>query len=116
MKAVMGMKAFYKVVIKDLQKKFLVEDVLLRDLTCLDPLEQKAADSIQHCSVVASHMPSIQPEEERKVGDEWITYQEMNVTENDQSLCVDHFWKKYSPRKITVEISFKCCQKWSNVL
>ena len=68
-RAVLGMKAFYKAVIKDLQK-LLVEDVLLRALTCLNPLEQKAADSLQHCRVVASHMPSIQPGEEMRVGDE----------------------------------------------
>ena len=56
-KAVLGMKAFYKAVIKDVQKKLLVEDVLLRALTSLNPLEEKAADSLQHCRVVASHMP-----------------------------------------------------------
>ena len=43
-----------------------------------------------HCKVVTSHMPSIQPGEEMKVGDGWIRYQEMNVTEDDQSLHVDH--------------------------
>ena len=58
---------FYKAVIKDLQK-LLVEDVLLRVLTCLNPLEQIAADSFQHCRVAASHMPHIQPDEEMKVG------------------------------------------------
>ena len=47
-----------------------------------------------------------------RVGEEWIRYQEMNVREDDQSLLVDHFWK----RKITVEISLKCGQKWSNEL
>ena len=93
------MKIFYKGVIKNLQKKLLVEDVLMRALTCLNPLEQKAADSLQHCRVVASHMPSIQPREEMEVGDEWIRYQEMNVTEDDQSLCVDHFWKKVFTKK-----------------
>ena len=46
--AVLGMKAFYEAVIKDLQKKLLVEGVLLRALTCLNPLEQKAADSLEH--------------------------------------------------------------------
>ena len=57
-------------------------------------------------------MPSMQPGEEMKVRDEWIIYQKMNVTEDDQSLCVGYFWKKKcSPRKITVEISLKCCQK-----
>ena len=67
-KAVLVMKAFNKAVIKDLQK-LLVEDVLMRALTCLNPLEQKAADSLQYCGVVASHMPSIQPGEEMKVGE-----------------------------------------------
>ena len=43
-------------------------------------------------------MPSIQPGEEMKV-DEWIRYQEINVTEDDQSLCVDHSWKKVFTKK-----------------
>ena len=47
-KAVLGMKAFYKAVIKDLQKKLQIEGVPLRALTCLNPLDQKAADSFQH--------------------------------------------------------------------
>ena len=98
-KAVLDMKVFYKAVIKDLQKKLLVEDVLLRVQTCLNPLEQKAADLLQHCRVIASHMPSIQPAEEMKVGYEWIRYLEMNVTEDDQSLCVDHFWGKVFTKK-----------------
>ena len=34
-----------------------------------------------------------------KVGDEWIRYQEMNVTEEDQILCVNHFWKKVFTKK-----------------
>ena len=42
---VLGMKAFYKALIKDLLKELLVEDVLLRTLTCLNPLEQKAVGS-----------------------------------------------------------------------
>ena len=42
-----------------------------------------------------------------KVGDEWIRYQEMNVTEDDQILSVDHLWKNCSQRKITMEISLK---------
>ena len=93
-KAVLGMKAFYKAVIKDLQKKLQVEDVFLRALTCLNPLKQKATNSLQHCRVVASHIPSIQLGEEMKVGDEWIRYQEMNVTEDDQSLHLDHLGKQ----------------------
>ena len=39
-------------------------------------------------------MPSNQPIEEMKVGDDWIRYQGMNVTEDDLSLHVDHFWEK----------------------
>ena len=98
-KAVLGMKTFYKAVINDLQKKLLVRKLCLRALTCLNPLKQKAVDSLQHCRVVASHMPSIQPGGEIKVGNEWIRYQEMNMTEDDQSLLVDHFWKKVFTKK-----------------
>ena len=93
------LKAFYKVVIRYLLKKLLVEDVLLKAVTCLNLLEQKAPDSPHHCRVVASLLPSIQPGEEMKVGDEWIKYQEMNVTKDDQSLHVDHFWKKVFTKK-----------------
>ena len=56
-KTVLGMKVFYKVVIKDLQKKLLVEDVLLMALTHLNPWEQKPAASVEHSRVVPSHMP-----------------------------------------------------------
>ena len=49
--------------------------------------------------VVASLIPSIQPGEEMKVGDEWIRYKEMNVTEDDQGLHVDHFWNKVFTKK-----------------
>ena len=93
-KSVLGMKAFYKAVFRDLQEKLLVDGVLLRALTYVNPLDQETADSLQHCRVVANHMPSIEPGEEMKVGDEWIRYEEMNVTEDDQNLHVDHFWKK----------------------
>ena len=79
--------------------KLLVEDVLLRPLTCLNALEQKAVGSLHHCRLVASHMPNIQPGEEMKEGDEWIRYQEIKVTEDDQSLHVDHFWKKVFTKK-----------------
>ena len=115
-KVVLGMKAFYKAVVKDLQKKLLVEDVLLRALTCLNTLEQKAADSLKHCRVVGSHTPSIQPVEEMKAGDEWIKYQEMNMTEDNQSLCVDHFWKKVFTKKDNCGDQFEVLPKWSNVL
>ena len=90
-KAVLGMNVFYKAVIKDLQNRLLVEDVFLRTLTCLNLLEQKAAHSIQHCRVLASHVSGILSGEEMKVGDEWVRYQEMNVTGDDECLCVDHF-------------------------
>ena len=105
------MKSFYKAVIKDLQKKLLVEDVLLMTLACLNPLEQKAADSLQYCRVVASHMPNIQSGEEMKVGDELIRYQEMNVTDDNQSLCVDHFWKEVFTKKDNCEDQFDVLPK-----
>ena len=110
-KAILGMKVFYKTVIKDLQKKLLVEIVLPRALTCLNPLEEKTANSLQQCRVVASHMPSIQHGEEMKLGDEWIRYQEMNVTESDQSLHVDHFWKKVFTKKDNHGDQFEVFQK-----
>ena len=97
-KAVLDMRAFYKAVIIDLQKKLLVR-ILLRALKGLNPLEPKVAHSLQHCSIVASHMPSIQPGEEMKAGDEWIRYQKMNMTEDAQSLHMDHFWKKVYTKK-----------------
>ena len=106
-KAVLGMKVFNKTVFKDLQKKLLVEDVLLRALTGINPLEQKAAGSFQHCRVVASHMPSFQPGEEMKIGYEWIRYQKMNVTEDNQSLHVDHFWNKVFTKKVNCGDQFK---------
>ena len=57
-KSVLGMVSFYKEAIKDLQKKLALEYFLLKSLTCLNPRNQRSPDSLQHCKVVASHMPS----------------------------------------------------------
>ena len=37
----LGMKSFYRAVIKDLQKMMPIEETLLKALTCLNPMEQK---------------------------------------------------------------------------
>ena len=88
------MVSFYKEIIKDLQKKLPLDNTLLKALTCLNPRKQRAHDSLQHCKVLASQMPSLQPQEEVVVGDEWIHYQELNVEERDLKLRVDQFWHK----------------------
>ena len=74
-------------------------------------MEQKAADSLQHCDVVDSHMPNIQPGEEMKLGDEWIRYQDMTVTEDDQGLHVDYFWNKVFTKKDTCGGQFEVLLK-----
>ena len=67
-KCVLGMVSFYKEVIKDLQKKLPLDNTLLKALTCLNPKQQRAHDSLQHCQVLASQMPSLQPQEEVVTG------------------------------------------------
>ena len=97
-RALLEMKAFYSPVIKGLQKMMLIEDKLLRTLTCLNPKEQKASNSLQHCRTVASEMPSVHPEEEVTAGDEWIGYQEFEVTVDDVKLRIDKLWHKIFSR------------------
>ena len=80
---VLGMVSLHKEVIKELQKKLRFESVLLKTLTCLNPRNQRAHDSLQHCKVVASQMPCLEPQEEVIAGDEWIYYQELNMGEED---------------------------------
>ena len=46
-----------------------------------------------------------------KVGGEWIRYQEMNVTDDDQSLCVDHFLKEVFTKKDNCEDQFEVLPK-----
>ena len=75
-KALLGIISFYKEVIKDLQNKLPMEDILLKALTCLNPKHQKAHDSLQHSKVVASPISTLEPQEEVITGDEWIKYQE----------------------------------------
>ena len=84
---VLGMRSFYKAVIKHLQKMLPIEDVVLQALSCLNPREQKSPDGLQYCKVIARAMPSIADEDEVKVGDEWISYQEMELKD-------DHFWHR----------------------
>ena len=66
----------------------------MKALTCLDPKEQNATDSFQHCTVVASQMPSVDSSEELKAGDEWVCYQGLKIKEEDLKLRVNHFWSK----------------------
>ena len=73
-KCVLGMVSFYKEVVKDLQKKLPLDSILLKALTCQNPKQQRAHGSLQHCKVLASQMPSLQPQDEVVVGDEWIHY------------------------------------------
>ena len=62
---------------KDLKKIILLGDKLLKSLTCLNPKKQKAHDSLWHCKVIASKLPSVQPQEEFVAGDEKIQYQQI---------------------------------------
>lgn len=39
-------------------------------------------------------MPSIAAGDERRVGDEWLMYQEMDLKDEDVEVRVDHFWNK----------------------
>ena len=80
---VLGMVSFYKEVIKELQKKLPLESVLLKALICLNPWNQRAHDSLQHCKVVASQMPCLESQEKVIAGDEWIHYHELNMGEED---------------------------------
>ena len=52
-----------------------IEDTLSKALTCLKPKEQTLYESLQHCRVVPSEVPSVQSEKEVTAGDEWIRYQ-----------------------------------------
>ena len=107
------MISFYKEVIKDLQSKLPMEDTLLKALTCLNPKHQKAHDSLQHCKVVASQMPSLQPKEVVIAGDDWIRYQEeLELKEDDLKLRVDHFWYKVFSKVDPVGELFAILPKW----
>ena len=106
------MVSFYKEVIKDLQKKLLLEDVLLKSLTCLNPMNQRSPDSLQHCKVVASHMPILQQQDKIIAGDEWIHYQEIDIAEEYLKLRADHFGTKFSLREMEMVIVLLNCQKW----
>ena len=43
------------------------------------PQKQKSPDGLQYCKVIARAMLSIADEDEVKVGDEWMRYQEMEL-------------------------------------
>lgn len=93
-KAILGMRTFYKTVIKYLQQMLPLDDILLKSLSCLNPREQRGYNSMQHCMVVARNMPNLSDEEQVMVGDEWAHYMEIEVKEEDFNLRVDHFWHK----------------------
>ena len=91
-RALLGMKSFYKAVIKYLQDHLPLDNELLEALTCLNPREQKSSKSFKFCRTVAQNMPCITKEEEIKVGDEWIRYQEIEIDDDNLKERVDNFW------------------------
>ena len=93
-RALLGIKSFYKAVIKYLQDHLSLDNELLEALTCLNPREQKSSKSFKFCRTVAQNMPCITKEEEIKVGDERIRYQEIEIDDDDLKECVDRFWHK----------------------
>ena len=93
-RALLGMKASYRAVIKDFQKMMPIEDTLLKALTCVNPKEQKAYNFLQHCRVVANEMHNVQQEVEVISGNEWIRYQDIEVAGDDVKIRIDKFWHK----------------------
>ena len=91
---ILGMKCFYKAIIKYLKKMLPLDDVLVEALTCLNPWEQNSVNGLHNCRKVAEEMPSIRKEEEILFGDEWVRYQQINLDEDDMEVRVDHFWNK----------------------
>ena len=91
---IVSMKCFYKAIIKYLQKMLPMDDVLLDALGCLNTQEKKSAEGLEHCMTIPKKLSSITGEEQVKVGDEWLRYQEMDVTNEDLEVRVDHFWNK----------------------
>ena len=67
---------------------------------------------MQHCKVFASQCPVLEPQEEVIAGDEWIRYQELELTEDDLKLKrVDHFWYKVFSKVDTVGEQFAILPK-----
>ena len=60
-KVILGMKSFYKTVIKDLQTKLPLNDEPLLALSYLGPNMQKASTSLQYCKVLVHEMPHVAP-------------------------------------------------------
>ena len=67
-KAVLGMKSFYKAVIKDMQTKLTLNDEHLLALSYLGPKMKKTPTSLHCCKILAHGMPSVAPEDELKTG------------------------------------------------
>ena len=93
-------------VITEMQKKLPLGDELLHALTCLNPKMQKSPRSLQYCLVVAHEMPSMTKEEELRVVDEWIKYQEFEFSDEDYKCRGDHFWSKVFQREDTCAEKF----------
>ncbi len=97
-KSILGMKCFYKAAIKELWKKLPLDSELLCALTCLDPKNQKSSNSLLHCKVVSQALPCVTEKDDTRIGDEWVRFQELDITEEDSTMRVDHFWKSIFDR------------------
>ena len=92
-----------------------MDDVLLEALRCLNPREQKSTNRCEYCVTIAKELPSVTAAEAVRVGNEWVRYQEIDLTNEDLEVRVDHFWNKCSTKLMKVETISSFYQKWSNV-
>ena len=91
-RALLGMVSFYKAVITYLQDNLPLDNEHLKALTYLNPREQNSSKSKECCKTVASTMPCITGD--KKVVNEWIRYQEIEINDDDIQGSIYHFWHR----------------------
>ena len=92
-KVILGIRTFYSTAVSYLQEKLPLDNQLLRQLGCLNPMKRKKASTALSIESIAS---AVQPKvNTTQLGDEWKVYQmDTNLPDYDPKQRIEVFWKQ----------------------
>ena len=92
-KVILGICTFYSTTVSYLQEKLPLDNKLLRQLGCLNPMKRKKDSTVSSIKSIAS---AIQPKVNKtQLVDEWKVYQmDTNLPDYDPKERIEVFWKQ----------------------
>ena len=108
----LGMRSFFKVTSSQLQVKLPLDNLLLRQLGCLNLLKREKSTVTSIQSIGMKLQPKVDPS---KVTDEWKLFQVDNeLSAYDPREKIEVYWSKVSKLQM-VNWDTRLCLQWSSL-